>query len=199
MLALYPQVPSLSLLSLSVWAVASGLEGEWANSSGESREEAAERTRAPGSVRSWDLTAGQKRGRQRLLARTPTIAAQRLGSPKGVWTTGRQGGGSASSARRPRAAARPGTHLSASVGSQRPLPGPLRPVHESWSSSGVSNSSEQSDLGELDIRDAGSSGGCAGGAAARCCHLLDAPARIQAPPPRIQAPPLPAFSLGPGL
>ena len=94
MLALYPQVPSLSLLSLSVWAVASGLEGEWANSSGESREEAAERTRAPGSVRSWDLTAGQKRGRQRLLARTPTIAAQRLGSPKGVWTTGRQGGGS---------------------------------------------------------------------------------------------------------
>ena len=94
MLALYPQVPSLSLLSLSVWAVASGLEGEWANSSGESREEAAERTRAPGSVRSWDLTAGQKRGRQRLLARTRTIAAQGLGSPKRVWTTGRQGGGS---------------------------------------------------------------------------------------------------------
>ena len=123
-----------------LWAVASGLEGEWANSSGESREEAAERTRAPGSVRSWDLTAGQKRGRQRLLARTRTIAAQGLGSPKRVWTTGRQGGGSASSARRPRAAARPGTHLSASVGSQRPLPGPLRPVHESWSSSGVSNS-----------------------------------------------------------
>ena len=90
MLALYPQVPSPLLLSLSVWAVASGLEGEWANSSGESREEgAAERTRAPGSVRSWDLTARQKRGRQRLLARTPTIAAQRLGSPKGVWTTGR--------------------------------------------------------------------------------------------------------------
>lgn len=96
MLALYPQVPSPLLLSLSVWAVASGLEGEWANSSGESREEeAAERTRAPGSIRSWDLTARQKRGRQRLLARTPTIAAQRLGSPKGVWTTGRQGGGSA--------------------------------------------------------------------------------------------------------
>ena len=83
MLALYPQVPSPLLLSLSVWAVASGLEGESANSSGESREEgAAERTRAPGSVRSWDLTARQKRGRQRLLPRTPTIAAQRLGSPK---------------------------------------------------------------------------------------------------------------------
>ena len=97
MLALYPQVPSPLLLSLSVWAVASGLEGEWANSSGESREEgAAERTRAPGSVRSWDLTARQKRGRQRLLPRTPTTAAQRLGSPKWVWTTGRQGGGSAS-------------------------------------------------------------------------------------------------------
>lgn len=48
-----------------------------------------------GSVRSWDPTAGQKEGWQRLLARTPTIAAQRLGSPKGVWTTGRQGGGSA--------------------------------------------------------------------------------------------------------
>ena len=150
MLALYPQVPSRFLLSLSVWAIASGLEGEWANSSGESREEkAAERTRAPGSVRSWDLTARQKRGRQRLLARTPTIAAQRLGSPRGCGPRGGRAGtarwapGSAGQrvpVRHPRATTRPGTHLSASVGSQRPLPGPLRPVHESWSSSGVSNS-----------------------------------------------------------
>lgn len=31
-----------------------------------------------------------------------------------------------------------------------------------------------------------------GGAAARCCHLLDTPTRIQAPPHR-------GFSLGPGV
>lgn len=44
----------------------------------------------------------------------------------------------------------------------------------------------QSEIGELDIHDAGSRGssarGGAGGAAARCCHLLDAPTRVQAPP-----------------
>ena len=47
---------------------------------------------------------------------------------------------------------------------------------------GLEFQGEQSEIGELDILDAGSPGGCAGGAAARCCHLLDAPARVQAPP-----------------
>lgn len=59
----------------------------------------------------------------------------RAGAARGASSSGQR-----VPARLPRAVTRPRTHLSASVGSQRPLPGPLRPVHESRFSSGVSNS-----------------------------------------------------------
>ena len=95
MLALYPQVPSRFLLSLSVWAVASGLEGEWANSSGESREE-----KAAESAGAWvrpllgpDCPA--EAGPAAPVGAHPDYCSPAAREPKGVWTTGRQGGGSA--------------------------------------------------------------------------------------------------------
>lgn len=78
-----------------------------------------------------------QRGWQRLLARTPHYSSPAAREPKGGVDHREAGRGQRVPARPRGAATRPGTHLSASVGSQRPLPRPLRAAHESCGPAGV--------------------------------------------------------------
>lgn len=105
-----PSPPGLSPLAVE----ASGLRG--AGESGEQEE--AGRTRVPPGLGAPVWLPSHPNQRQKSRAggawshAPPTTPAQQLGSPKGVWTTGRQGGGSAGSqllwAARPRPASESG-------------------------------------------------------------------------------------------